>query len=157
VFAIRHAHPVFRRRHFFRGTPVKEGAKDLMWIRPDGQEMTEGDWGNAGNKALGALLNGEATDDTDERGRTVRDETMLLLTNASEQEVRFTLPQIAAGGRWAELIDTTRHRLRMIDAGWVGLAPHSLTLLRFGEDRRLTVEVPSREGSAVAGREAKIE
>ena len=26
AFAIRHANPVFRRRHFFRGAPVREGA-----------------------------------------------------------------------------------------------------------------------------------
>ena len=57
AFAIRHAHPIFRRRHFFRGAPVKEGApKDLMWLRADGREMTEQDWQNVHNKVLGALV-----------------------------------------------------------------------------------------------------
>jgi isoamylase len=146
AFAIRHAHPVFRRRHFFHGAPVKEGApKDLMWLRSDGQEMTEQDWQNGGIKTLGALVNGEATDDTDERGRPIRDDTMLLLTNARDEEVRFELPEIASEGRWAELVDTRGGRLRMIEAGWVALAPHSLVLLRFGPDRRLAVDAPSRE------------
>jgi isoamylase len=146
LFAIRHAHPVFRRRDFFHGAPVKEGApKDLMWIRSDGREMTEQDWQNGGIKTLGALVNGEATDDTDERGRPIRDDTMLLLTNARDEEVRFELPEIASEGRWAELVDTRGGRLRMIEAGSVGLAPHSLVLLRFGPDRRLTVDAPSRE------------
>ena len=146
AFAIRHAHPIFRRRHFFRGAPVKDGApKDLMWIRPDGQEMTEQDWGNAQNKVLGALVNGDATDDTDERGRPIRDDTMLLVTNAGDGEVRFTLPRIGQDGRWAELVDTCAGHLRMIDAGWVCLAPHSLLLLRYGPDRRLVVEPTSRE------------
>ena len=146
AIALRHAHPVFRRRHFFRGAPVKEGApKDLMWVRPDGSEMTEQDWQHAPNKVLGALVNGDATDDTDERGRPIRDDTMLLLTNACDEEVRFTLPVISHEGRWAELVDTSRSHLRMIDAGWVGLAPHSLLLLRFGRDRRLMVEAPSRD------------
>ena len=90
-------------------------------------------------------MNGEATDDTDERGRPIRDDTMLLLTNASDDEVRFTLPKIAQEGRWAELVDTHAAHLRMIDAGWVGVAPHSLLLLRFGPDRRLMVEPVSRE------------
>ena len=145
AIALRHAHPVFRRRHFFRGAPVKEGApKDLMWVRADGQEMTEQDWQNQQNRVLGALVNGEATDDTDERGRAIRDDTMLLLTNASDEEVRFTLPKIAQEGRWAELVDTHAAHLRMIDAGWVGVAPHSLLLLRFGPDRRLMVEPASR-------------
>jgi isoamylase len=145
AFAIRHAHPVFRRRHFFHGAPIKEGApKDLMWIRSDGREMTEQDWQNSGIKTLGALVNGEATDDTDERGRPIRDDTMLLLTNARDEEVRFELPEIAGEGRWAELVDTTEDRLRLIEVGWVRLAPYSLMLLRFGPDRRL-VDATSRE------------
>ena len=36
------AHPVLRRRHFFHGAPIgEEGRKDVMWIRPDGSEVTE--------------------------------------------------------------------------------------------------------------------
>jgi glycogen operon protein len=121
-----------------------------MWIRCDGQEMTEQDWQNGHNKALAALVNGDATDDTDERGRPIRDDTMLLLTNAGEDEVRFTLPRVGHDGRWAELVDTSAGHLRMIEAGWVGLAPHSLLLLRYGPDRRLVVEAPSRD-EIVAG------
>jgi isoamylase len=154
AFAIRHAHPVFRRRHFFHGAPVKEGApKDLMWLRSDGREMTEQDWQNGGIKTLGTLVNGEATDDTDERGRPIRDDTMLLLTNARDEEVRFELPEIASEGRWAELVDTGQDRLRMIDTGWVCLAPHSLLLLRFGPDRRLVVDAPSRDEIVAAAPE----
>jgi glycogen operon protein len=146
AFAIRQAHPVFRRRHFFRGAPVREGApKDLMWIRSDGAEMTERDWQNGRNKAIGMLINGDATDDTDERGRPIRDDTMLLLTNAGDADVRFTLPQLAPEGMWAELVETKTDELRMIGAGWVGLGPHSLMLLRFGRDRRLVIDAPSRE------------
>jgi glycogen operon protein len=146
AFAIRHAHPVFRRRHFFHGAPVKKGApKDLMWLRSDGVEMTEGDWANGGIKTLGALVNGDATDDTDERGRPIRDDTMLLLTNARDEDVRFELPQIAPEGRWALLVDTTHDRLRMIETGWVELPAHSLLLLRFGPDRRLVADAPWRE------------
>lgn len=33
----------------------------------------------------------------------------------------------------------------MIEGGCVKLAPHALVLLRFGPDRRLVVEPPSRE------------
>ena len=107
--------------------------------------MTEQDWQNGKNKALGMLINGQATDDSDERGRPIRDDTMLLLTNSSPDEVKFILPKVAPEGMWAELIDTRRDELRMIGAGWVGMAPHSLVLLRFGRDRRLVTEAPSRE------------
>jgi glycogen operon protein len=149
VFAIRHAHPVFRRRRFFHGAPITEGEpKDLVWLRSDGQEMTERDWQNPGIRTLGALMNGEATDDTDERGRPIRDDTMLLLTNAREETVRFELPEIASEGQWAQLIDTTESPLRMIETCCVELAPYSLMLLRFGVERRLVVDVPSQAAIA---------
>jgi isoamylase len=146
VLTLRQAHPAFRKRHFFHGGPVTEGGpKDLMWIRADGKEMAEQDWQNGGNKALGMLINGDATDDSDERGRPIRDDTMLLLANSSPNEVKFVLPKVASEGIWAELIDTRRDELRIIDAGWVGMAPHSFVLLRFGRDRRLVTQAPSRE------------
>jgi glycogen operon protein len=96
-------------------------------------------------------VNGDATDDTDERGRPITDDTMLLLTNAGHEEVRFTLPRIAHEGVWAELVETAAEQLRMIEGGCVKLAPHSLVLLRFGPDRRLVVEPPSREEIVASG------
>jgi glycogen operon protein len=45
IFQIRHSNPVLRRRSFFRGQVVNSsGAKDLSWVRSDGQEMTVADW-----------------------------------------------------------------------------------------------------------------
>jgi isoamylase len=41
IFAIRRANPAFRRRYFFRGKPVESGAKEMLWLRPDGMEMTD--------------------------------------------------------------------------------------------------------------------
>ena len=75
-FNLRHAHAVLRRRHFFRGEPtIKGGPKDLSWIRPDGREMTGDDWNDWNNHALGMLIYGDATDETDDRGRPVRGDT----------------------------------------------------------------------------------
>ena len=83
---LRHAHAVLRRRHFFRGEPtVKGGPKDSSWIRPDGEEMTDADWHNGDNHALGMLIYGDATDETDDRGRPIKGETLLLMLNASDQ------------------------------------------------------------------------
>src|SRR5262249_797945 len=45
VLRITKSNPVFRRRRFFAGGPVSEkGVKDVMWLRPDGGEMTIEDW-----------------------------------------------------------------------------------------------------------------
>ncbi|HEV8549684.1 MAG TPA: glycogen debranching protein GlgX, partial [Polyangiaceae bacterium] len=66
---LRHTHAVLRRRHFFRGEPTtKGGGKDLSWLKPNGEEMYNGDWNQGDNHALGMLIYGDATDETDDRG-----------------------------------------------------------------------------------------
>ena len=138
VFAVRHANPVLRRRHFFRGEPTtKGGPKDLSWIRPDGAEMTDADWGNGNSRALGMLIYGGATDESDDRGHPISGDTLLLLVNNGDGEVTFKLPTIDGGGIWAELVDTARHGNRRLDDGCIKLASHALALLRFGADRRI--------------------
>jgi glycogen operon protein len=128
---------VLRRRHFFRGEPTtKGGPKDLSWLRPDGREMTNGDWHTAENRALGMLIYGEATDEMDDRGRPIAGETLLLLTNASDAPVRFTLPVIDERGVWVELVDTNRRELATVESS-VEVAAFGLTLLRYGINRRM--------------------
>jgi isoamylase len=138
-FNLRHTHAVLRRRHFFRGEPtIKGGRKDLSWIRPDGQEMTNGDWQTAENHSLGMLIYGDATDETDDRGRPIKGETLLLLLNGGASEATFTMPTVEGNGIWAEMLDTARRELRMISTGWVKVDPYSLILLRYGENRRMS-------------------
>ena len=137
-FKLRHSHAVLRRRHFFRGEPtIKGGPKDLSWLRPDGHEMTESDWHDSNRHALGMLIYGEATDETDDRGRPIKGETLLLALNAGERPVTFTTPQVEGHGIWAELIDTTERELRVISSSHVEVAPSSVVLLRYGESRRV--------------------
>ncbi len=106
---LRAEHPVLRRRTFFLGRSVRESpAKDLIWFRPDGEEMTAADWANGGLRAIGLRLAGDAIDETDEQGNRVVDETLLLLLNAEPVPVAFTLPRFLSGrpGCWEELLDT---------------------------------------------------
>ncbi len=138
-FNLRHTHPVLRRRHFFRGeATIKGGPKDLVWLRPDGQEMSNGDWHNYENHTVGMLIYGEATDETDDRGRPIKGETLLLIVNALAGEVNFKLPVIEGDGIWAEMIDTAHRELRVVKTGNVDVDAFSLTLLRYGENRRMT-------------------
>ncbi len=147
VFALRHLNPVLRRRTFFMGERMdKAGVKDLTWLRPDGKEMQGDDW-STGSAALGMLIHGNATDETDDRGRPIHGDTMLLLVNAGSEETRFELPAMEGkndenGGRrgaamWSEQINTARADLWHIRDGWTGLAPYSLVLLRHGRERRM--------------------
>ena len=145
VFAVRQAYPVLRRRHFFRGETVGEtGLKDVTWLSHEGREMTVEDWSNPAQMALGMLINGDATDEMDDRGRPMKGETLLLLTNASPLPVPFRLPALDKRGLWSELVSTAHGEAWLVTAGSVELAPYSLMLLRHGRDRRQAVEPPSR-------------
>jgi glycogen operon protein len=136
---MRHTHAVLRRRHFFRGEPtVKGGPKDLSWIRRDGQELTQNDWHDPNNHTIGMLIYGDATDETDDRGRPIKGETLLLILNGSDQDVSFTLPVVNGGGIWAEMVDTASGELHVVTSGIVQVAGFSLVLLRYGENRRMT-------------------
>jgi len=142
---LRHTHGVLRRRHFFRGEPTyKGGPKDLSWIRADGQEMTDGDWHNGNNHALGMLIYGEGTDETDDRGRPIKGDTLLLVLNASEEQVKFRMPPMNGDDAWAELIDSTPRDLGIIRTGSLDVAPFSLVLLRYGGNRRVSNEESTR-------------
>jgi isoamylase len=130
VFAVRAQNPVLRRRSFFRGGPVSEdGLKDVTWLRPDGEEMTEADWRDPENRVLGMLIHGEATDEMDERGRPIKGETLLLLVNASNRARYFTLPQMDEPGVWIDLSNTSRHAPRTVRGEGVQLVAQSLILL----------------------------
>jgi hypothetical protein len=79
----------------------------------------------------------------------VHDDTLLLLLSNSDQNVAFTLPELAERGMWAELVNTARKELTLIDQNCVQLLPYSLVLLRYGRDRRLAVEPSSRSSTSV--------
>ena len=106
VIALRRAHPVFRRRDFYKGRAVRGlGVKDIVWLRPDGGEMTDDEWNQHFARCLGVYLAGEALNETDARGRPLRDRNFLLLFNAHHELIPFKLPDYA-GERWYALLDT---------------------------------------------------
>ena len=107
VISLRQNHPVFRRRNFFQGRSIKGvGVKDILWLRPDGREMTDQEWTQEHARTLGVFLSGSAVDEIDERGQLITDENFVLLMNADHQEVAFTLPTVASGMAWITLVDT---------------------------------------------------
>jgi len=145
VFAIRHHNAVLRRRHFFRGT-TEEGdnnLKDLTWLRPDGHEMEQGDWEDEERRALGMLVDGEATDEMDDRGRPVHGETLLLLVNGGDESVAFTLPDLDSDDGWTVLADSGNPRARPVSDAVILLEAHSLVLLSHGVER-WTVSLPGQ-------------
>ncbi len=129
---LRREHPVFRRRRFFHGRPPRDGElRDIAWLRPDGAQMTEEDWGLAGT-ALGAFLNGDALNEPDLRGRRVSDDSFLLLLNSGEKPVNFTVPGREFGTSWRVVLDTAESGLdaEIGACGTLPIANSALVLLR---------------------------
>ncbi len=107
LIKLRHGHPVFHRRSFFQGRAIRgSGIKDIQWLNPDGKEMSDAEWTQAHARSLGVLLVGEVLDERDERGRPMRDENFLILTNAHHEPVAFKLPQLPGQQEWLSLLDT---------------------------------------------------
>jgi glycogen operon protein len=103
------AHPVFRRRSFFQGRRIRgTGIKDLVWLTPEGREMSDEEWNQSFARCLGLFLAGEGLDEVDERGRPVQDENFLLLLNAHHERIDFVLPAFREGARWWLELDTSR-------------------------------------------------
>jgi glycogen operon protein len=115
VIAFRRAHPVFRRRRWFQGTPIR-GVDDMAWFRPDGREMTEADWDSSYAQSVGVFINGAAMATPDRYGRHIVDDTFLVLFNASDGDLDWKLPTRRWGATWEVELSTVspplqgRHR-----------------------------------------------
>jgi isoamylase len=108
LIELRRDHPVFRRRRWFQGRPIR-GTVDIGWFKPTGKAMTDRDWVSGHERSLGVFLNGKGIPDRDERGRPLVDDSFLLLFNAHFRPVKWTLPK-QYGGPWRLLLDTERLR-----------------------------------------------
>lgn len=107
VIRLRRSHPVFRKRHFFQGRPIRgKDVKDIMWLSPEGSEMSDEEWNHSFARSLGVYLSGDALNDRDARGHSMVDDNFLLLFNAHHEEVRFTIANYDADMEWEVLLDT---------------------------------------------------
>jgi glycogen operon protein len=121
AIAFRRQHPVFSRRRFLQATTLSDGVKEVAWLRPDGQEMSDEDWNTHFNRCLGVYLAGTVIERVDRRGKPVRDDNFLVLFNAHHEEIPFQLPEFHAGGAWMLVLDTANEKHpfepRHFDAG----------------------------------------
>ena len=112
--------PVFQRRKFFKGRSIRgTDIKDISFLNPAGNEMTDEDWNAGFTKCLGVRLAGDLIDDQDERGEPIVGDTLLLLLNAHHEPIAFTLPLTKIDQRWQNLSSTppTTPRRRAVFQG----------------------------------------
>jgi isoamylase len=109
LIRLRADHPVFRRRRFFTGAAGRSRSDhlgDIRWLTPSADEMTEDDWAAGFAKSLTVFLNGEAITEPDPRGERISDDCFLLMFNAAEHDLEFTVPPAEFGEQWITEIDT---------------------------------------------------
>jgi glycogen operon protein len=110
VARLRAEHPVFRRRRFFTGLPIRhrdaQDVPDIDWLRPDGSVMTDRDWGSGFGKAVAMFLNGMGIPSRDSRGQRITGNSFLVCFNAHDAGIEFTLPARDYGVAWQIVLDT---------------------------------------------------
>jgi len=134
LIQLRKSHPVFRRRQFFQGRAIKGmPQRDIVWLNPQGEEMSDHEWGHSFARCLGMYLSGQGMGERDERGRLIFDEDFFLLINAHYEVIPFTFPR-KANDAIEIVLDTSMNNLStprpfMMFTPYP-LQPRSLALLR---------------------------
>ena len=107
---LRKEHPTFRRSRFFDGRPVRrsegEPLPDIVWLQPDGTAMAPEDWGSGFGRAIGVFLNGDGIGGRDPRGERITDRHFIVMFNAHDEVVDFTVPIDEYSPVWEIVVDT---------------------------------------------------
>jgi isoamylase len=111
LIALRRAYPILRRGRFLVGHYNEElGVKDVTWLTPDGEEMSEEHWHDGEARCMGMLMDGRAQPTGIRRNGA--DATLLLILNAYHETVDFLLPAVAEGSAWIGLLDSNQPQQR---------------------------------------------
>jgi glycogen operon protein len=113
IIRLRSEHVVFRRQRFFRGVldPASH-VKDIVWLTATGGEKSRTDWERQADHCLGLVLSGEPFDyHLTAFGAPERDDTFLLILNASPNPSDFVMPPEELGQAWECVVDTARNGL----------------------------------------------
>jgi isoamylase len=150
LIALRKDHPNLHRRKFFQDRKISPGLaqyrkvdgleiQDISWYRPDGQQMTEDEWGAGWVRCLGLRLSGRTIDDVDHNGQPIRDDSFLLCLNPHHDHIQFYMPPCTVNCCWELVIDTrddTITQMRAVNAGEpYDMLEHSAILLREMEQK----------------------
>jgi isoamylase len=116
LIRLRETHPNLHRRRFFQDRRIDPDApdrqvngdseQDILWLRPDGHEMTQDEWHAGWVRSFGMWLNGRTLDEVNGIGEPIYDDSFLLLFNPHHEPVRFVLPRPKPGTAWEVCFDT---------------------------------------------------
>jgi glycogen operon protein len=140
---LRRQHPNLHRRKFFQDRPINPGTgqrqvdgreeRDIIWLRPDGGEMTTEEWNAGWVRCIGVRLNGRTLDDVNGVGESIQDETYMILFNPHTEPIRFFMPP-RPGTAWELEVDTAfpgKEDKPVIPSGeYYEMTPRSSAVLR---------------------------
>lgn len=107
LIAFRREHPIFCRRKWFQGIPIRgTGVEDIVWFLPDASEMDDQHWEDDLARSLALFLNGQGIRSVDQDGTKVTDKNFYLLFNAYWEEVEYILPDERYSAGWTKVLDT---------------------------------------------------
>src|SRR3954454_18811925 len=106
LIRLRAEHPVFCRRRWFQGRPIRGSeVSDIGWFTSGGTEMSDQDWQAGFAKSLGVFLNGDAIPTRDEHGNRIADDSFYVMFNAHSEPLEFVLPESKWGEQWTVALD----------------------------------------------------
>ena len=80
---------------------------DIVWMTPSADVMSPEDWSAGFGRSIGVFLNGNGIRGGNARGARVVDDSFLLLFNAHDQTLEWTLPPEEYAPAWRLVIDTS--------------------------------------------------
>lgn len=130
LITLRHRHPVFRRRSWFRGRPVASGElDDIAWFKFDGQHMQEEDWQHDHAKSFSVFINGRGMRSRSALGVRVTDDSFYIIFNAYHGYIDYKLPGEEYAKTWTKILDTSKNLLILDgDEGQVYHAGDTITV-----------------------------
>ena len=116
--------------------------RDIVWLRFDGQEMTDSDWQSSETQSLGVFLGGDGLNDVDAMGNPVQDDHLLLMLSSTYIDLPFTLPDLGGCGEWELLLDTYDDdaQEQVASGGETTLHARSVKLYRCARNEALPAE-----------------
>ena len=131
-------HPVFARRRWFKGQPIKDiPVEDIAWFLPNGELMKEENWTDPFAKSLAVYLNGKSLRTIGSTGEMILDDDFFVVFNAHHETLEYRLPVDKYGRNWHLVIDTSRDyidedglSLLAADENTILIGSHSVVVLK---------------------------
>ena len=134
IIKLRKDHPIFRRRKWFQGEPIKgKGLEDIAWFLPEGDEMSDENWNHDFAKSLGVFLNGKGIHHVGTKGEPITDDNFYLIFNAHHEPLEYVLPSKIIGKQWTKILDTsddTQNDIQINDKETLTIQGRSVVLLQ---------------------------